>query len=487
MKNLIIILIIGLLMSCGGSKKDSSSIKDEKKEKTTQNKGEITGNDGGGKGCQIDKNEFKKAKIFEPLSEAELPSSVSLLEFAPERKSQGRQGSCVGWSSSYAARTILQAATFGDDPNQIAFSPSFIYNQIKVAGCDRGSYINDAMELLTQMGDVPLSDFGYDENVCSELPSNSLKQKAKQYRILGYNRLTTGQTFDINYEAMKQNLAQGAPVVVALPVGGSFESMWGKEFWRPNDYDYEQLALYKASYGGTFGGHAMCVIGYDDNKGVQIMNSWGKEFGKDGIFWMSEKDFKAFCMEAYGLFPFPREKKETQGLDFSAEIGFKINKTNDWIELKHQKDYTFESVQKVLQKTKFKVSVKNDMACYVYVVGQETDGSSYILFPYTKDHSPYCGITGTRVFPADYSLMVDDIGTKDVMCVILSKTELDINAINDAVNADRNGSYEARIKKALGKNLISTDYLTFQAGKKVTVKVKDTPSNAIPFFIEINK
>lgn len=482
MKKIFSILILGLLIACGGFKKDSAANNENSIDNTEQ-----TVNDGEGKGCNISKEEFKKAKIFEPLSEAELPSSISLLEYAPERKSQGRQGSCVGWSSSYAARTILQAATFGDDPNQIAFSPSFVYNQIKVAGCDRGSYINDAMELLTQMGDVPLADFGYDESTCSELPSNQLKQKAKNYRILGYNRLTTGQTFDINYEAMKQNLAQGAPVVVALPVGGSFDNMWGKEYWRPNDYDYEQLELFKNGYKGTFGGHAMCVIGYDDNKGVQIMNSWGREFGKDGIFWMSEKDFKAFCMEAYGLFPFPREKKETQGLDFSAEIGFKINKTNDFIPLIKVSDYTFSSENKVPKRTKFKVSVKNDMACYVYVIGQETDGSSYILFPYTKDHSPYCGITGTRVFPADYSLMVDDIGTKDVMCVILSKTELDINEINDFVNNNRTESYESRVKKALGKELIPTEFLQSQAGNKLKVQVKDTPSNAIPFFIEINK
>lgn len=482
MKKYFGIILLLFLIACGEVKRDYSVQSDD------QNTMEGSwGQHGGGKGCNISQDEFKKAKIYEPLSEADLPSSISLLEYTPERKNQGRQGSCVGWASSYAARTILQVATFGGDPNQIAFSPSFVYNQIKIKDCDIGSYINDAMELLTKVGDVPLSDFGYDENTCSEIPNNQLKYKAKNYRILGYNRLTTGQTFDINYEAMKQNLAQGAPVVVALPVGGSFENMWGKEYWRPNAYDYEQLELYKKGYGSTFGGHAMCVIGYDDNKGVQIMNSWGKEFGKDGIFWMSEKDFKAFCMEAYGLFPFPRERKETQGLDFSAEIGFKINKTNEFIPLSKTSDYTFESVNKVPIKTKFKVSIKNDMACYVYVIGQETDGSSYILFPYTKDHSPYCGITGTRVFPADYSLMVDDIGTKDIMCVILSKTELDIYAINDWINNNRYESYKSRVIKALGKDLIPSSFLQFQAGDKIKLQVQDTPANAIPLFIEINK
>jgi hypothetical protein len=83
--------------------------------------------------------------------------------------------------------------------------------------------------------------------------------------------------------------------------------------------------------------------------------------------------------------------------------------------------------------------------------------------------------------------MVDELGSKDIMCVILSKTELDINAINDFVNINRNGTYESRLRKALGKELIPLEYLKYQAGDKISVQVKDTPSNAIPFFIEINK
>ena len=54
-----------------------------------------------------------------------------------------------------------------------------------------------------------------------------------------------------------------------------------------------------------------------------------------------------------------------------------------------------------------------------YLFGEETDGSSYVLFPYTEKHSPYCGITGTRLFPSDHSLEADDVGTVDVMAVVV--------------------------------------------------------------------
>ena len=64
-----------------------------------------------------------------------LPEAVSLLKFAPAPGDQGQQGSCVAWSSAYGARTILEASSAGFNPNQTAFSPSFMYNQIGLDGC----------------------------------------------------------------------------------------------------------------------------------------------------------------------------------------------------------------------------------------------------------------------------------------------------------------------------------------------------------------
>ena len=41
----------------------------------------------------------------------------------------------------------------------------------------------------------------------------------------------------------------------------------------------------------------MCIIGYNDavNGGsFEIMNSWGKDSGKDGFYWVSYDDMKKF-------------------------------------------------------------------------------------------------------------------------------------------------------------------------------------------------
>jgi hypothetical protein len=135
-----------------------------------------------------------------------LPEAVSLLKFAPDRLNQGQQGSCVAWSSAYAARTIVEAASNGANPNSTAFSPSFMYNQIGLDGC-QGSYIIRAMKNLTDVGAVPFNDFPYNDKDCESQPSNSLISEAADKKMLGFTRLTDDETTKgINLHAIKEHL-----------------------------------------------------------------------------------------------------------------------------------------------------------------------------------------------------------------------------------------------------------------------------------------
>jgi len=67
-------------------------------------------------GLNMSQEMYDKSSIYEPLVTGyknQLPSRVSLEEYCPPRLNQGSQGSCVGWSSSYAARTIQQSFATG--------------------------------------------------------------------------------------------------------------------------------------------------------------------------------------------------------------------------------------------------------------------------------------------------------------------------------------------------------------------------------------
>ena len=406
-------------------------------------------------GGKLDANEFKKAPVYEGLSDDDiknpLPESVSLAKFAPPRGNQGHQGSCVAWSSAYGARSILQAISTGESPDQAAFSPAFLYNQIGLDGC-QGSYIIRAMEFMQAKGALPMSQFPYDENNCSRAPNSSQLQAATQYTIHGFNRLTsTEDTRGINIRAIKEHLAKDAPVVIGMMVGGSFmQDMMGRKVWQPTQDDQQQIG---------FGGHAMCVIGYDDRLeggAVQIMNSWGTEWGENGIGWVRYADFKNFVREAYGIDPMPKQGVALNQA-FDCEIGLLEKTSKQYIPLKSSSSNVFAS-SALPKGTNFKVEVKNTNECYVYVFGQETDGSSYTLFPYpsttdpTKSaFSPYCGVTGYRVFPHGKMMQLDAVGNKDYIAVVVSKQELNWYGLNQAISKNKT-NYITAVSSALVGN-----------------------------------
>ena len=52
------------------------------------------------------------------------------------------------------------------------------------------------------------------------------------------------------------------------------------------------------------GGHALCVIGYDDTKyggSFRIVNSWGTDYGDRGFMWVKYNDFAEFVSEIYAV------------------------------------------------------------------------------------------------------------------------------------------------------------------------------------------
>ena len=159
----------------------------------------------------LDPKQFEKASIYEPLTEDNtknpLPESANLQKYAPTVGNQGTQGSCVAWSSAYAARSILESARTGQPGESVKFSPSFLYNQIGLDGC-QGSYIQKAMEFMTKQGSVPYSSFPYDDKDCSNQPGQQLVQQASGFKMRGYNRLSLGDRTDaIDLNAVKQNLS----------------------------------------------------------------------------------------------------------------------------------------------------------------------------------------------------------------------------------------------------------------------------------------
>lgn len=446
-------------------------------------------------GATLDPGEYDKAEVYEPLADNvknPLPERTSLERFAPPRENQGQQGSCVAWASAYAARSIIHNQATGATPSkEAAFSPSFLYNKIKIegSGC-QGSYILRAMDDMLQRGAVPFSRFAYTDRNCDAQPGSDAVQLAQRYRIKGFQRLSKSDDprSPVDMVAMKQYLAQGSPVVIGMMVGGTFmQDMEGREIWRPTPADARMPG---------FGGHAMCVIGYDDYKlgsdmgAFQVMNSWGASWGRNGIAWVPYDAFEHFTREAYAVYPMG-ESAEARPDRFDLRFGLvnvdasgRAGGSN--IPLVHAGGRVFRTATPIHKGDRFKVEVTNDLECYIYCFGQEMDGSTYVLFPNTPKHSPYCGVTGTRIFPTDQSMTADAMGTTDVMAILVFNQPIDFPDLNERLKASTTQGLDAKLQAVLGSELLEAGQAMYSEGPTVGISAPAT-TNGLAVVLEIDK
>ena len=105
-----------------------------------------------GFGVLLDSSLYKNSPTAAPLMRGDydnLPLTVSLKEYTPTPGNQGYTSTCAAWSSAYAGRTILDAVKYNWNKKQIdsnAYSPSFIYNQIRMnKTCNGGTSLIDAL------------------------------------------------------------------------------------------------------------------------------------------------------------------------------------------------------------------------------------------------------------------------------------------------------------------------------------------------------
>lgn len=214
----------------------------------------------------------------------------SLKEHCPTPLNQGMNASCVGWSVGYAAQTIYKAHKLGikgqTAVNEIALSPYFVYNQIKLKDCALGAEIPDALRFLMTIGNVANNKFGEGANDCFLKPSSQQFREAHENRIPDFRKIfgpADLRTEKIN--STKLALLDGFPVVIAMNVMESFFRLKkGEKTW------YSELGAQQ-----PLGAHALVVVGFDEvENAFEVMNSWGTDWAGDGFAWVRYKDFEKY-------------------------------------------------------------------------------------------------------------------------------------------------------------------------------------------------
>ena len=251
-------------------------------------------------GLILDKTEFSNTRQWEPKNEqgfssSNLPSKISYRKYTPVIQEQGQVATCVGWSVAYAQLSTQQNLLMGiTDPIQKIFrsmDPYFLYGNIKNYNdqwCQKGTRIYDAMNVLMSKGTKP---WVWDP----WLTCNSTITFSDFTNALASN-YTIDDYFAVPNDDLVKNVKDALNYKFIVSIGVKLTESFKAEttatygIWSPLENEE------------SIGGHAMCVVGYDDNKfggAFEVMNSWGADYGENGFIWIKYRDFKKYVDEAY--------------------------------------------------------------------------------------------------------------------------------------------------------------------------------------------
>lgn len=445
-----------------------------------------------GMGVKIEEVGYNKVKLAH-TSRGDfkaLPRKVSLKKYCPVPGNQGKTGTCVAWSSTYGARTIIYAMdnhlTNQQKITQKAFSPSFIYNQIREKGsnsCKSGTYVYDAMHTLKSQGAVPLKDFAFD---CSHNPDASDKSKASKYRIKDYHRLFFSSAKN-KVKIIKKSIAEGNPIVVAMKIGFAFG--YAKGVFRDN-----------ASASISRGGHAMVAVGYDDDKqAIELMNSWGTKWGNKGFVYYHYDSFQKYCAQAYEMIPSSPVLisddmlgKDIPKVSISGTVVFKqyLEDSEVFKDMRVTKaGNTYHLLDSYTQGDSFQMMITNNQRIHVYAFNFDGTKKCFKLFPFAggvleayhkqsrgtqissiKNHKR----SRTIIPHEDHVISLDDTKGTDYFCILFSRKSLSIAGIMADIEK-ASGTFEQRLKTALGKDAALPTEMTMDQSlinfKAITKKV----------------
>ncbi|MCT4557146.1 MAG: DUF4384 domain-containing protein [Pelagimonas sp.] len=448
-------------------------------------------------GALLDRDAYLAVPSAPPLARGDYlgaPARVSLRGFTPPVGNQGAQSSCVGWATAYAARTLIAAkqeeATSRSDVGQMSFSPAYVFNQIKADpnNCMVGSRISDALSLMSGTGAMRLADFPYTDQSCSRLPSSADQALAAPNTIKTFNKLW-GQSGRNRHIPTRRALADGHPVVIGMWVTPSFNRLRTGEYVPSSS---ELGAAQQTNQTGKLvtpvaGGHAMTVVGYDDTRNggsFEVINSWGRDWGDEGFFWIRYDDFNTLVSQGYEMIP-KDPPPPPKVVDLSATLRFVHL---DGHELGAQTlGNRYRLDQNLPSGSRFRVEATPGFASYLTVIGGDSSGRYGALFPRGDTVSAHVSQGATLLVPgpseAYYTRLDDKVGL-DFWILLVSQEPLD-GADLAARLSDMRSTPMAMLRKVLGDRM-SPDAEVTLTGDKIGFSATTGAADVVALVVEIN-
>lgn len=140
---------------------------------------------------------------------------------------------------------------------------------------DAGATIRDAIKCGAKYGVADEKVWPYVTSKFAVNPPTAVWTAAASHKVTSYHSIVDG-----DIATMKASLAAG------MPVGFGFKVY---TFFMSSEMATGANVLHPPTSGEQLeGGHAVCLVGYDDTKSAFIVrNSWGTSWGMHGYFYMS--------------------------------------------------------------------------------------------------------------------------------------------------------------------------------------------------------
>ena len=250
-------------------------------------------------GFTFDKEKYEQRDVVEGLR-GPMPTSVSFKKYTPYIYPQDNS-SCVAQSFANAM-AILFAKQLGnvnkEDISMLRPSPFFVYYTNKLSSdynCNVGLDAELTAINLLKYGVVPMMMVEYPNYypftnivLCNKYPpvyEDDLRQAVK---VKPTNIYRIQNLMDI-----KAALASGLPVVVGMMTPASFTNC-KSYLWTPASTDNMNNSY----------GHAMTIIGYNDNiygGSFEVLNSWGEDWGINGYVWIRYSDAAKWVVAGWAV------------------------------------------------------------------------------------------------------------------------------------------------------------------------------------------
>lgn len=217
------------------------------------------------------------------------PASVDLRQWCSPVEDQGQLGSCTA-NAAVGLIEYFERRTTG---KYLDASRLFVYKTTRrLSGDtgDTGAELRTTMQAIVMFGAPPEKMWPYNISKFDVEPDAFLYSLASNFKATTYYRHDpAGGTPTNTLASIKRGLAGGLPAMFGSTVYSSMPGLGAND-------DHTGNIPFPTNSDKAQGGHAMVVVGYDDNRKIGpdtgallIRNSWGAGWGTGGYGWMPYK------------------------------------------------------------------------------------------------------------------------------------------------------------------------------------------------------